>query len=82
MQFDFTEIGLSPGDSFDFIGTYLNSSNAFRSDEAFGDGIAAGNPGNSDVTFTSSLTYTPIPEPSSALLGSVALLGLLRRRHR
>lgn len=80
MTFDFAEIGLASGQPFNFVGTYLNANDAFRSDEAFGGGIAAGNPGQNAVTFSSNLTYTPVPEPSSALLGSLALLGLLGRR--
>lgn len=72
-------LGLSPGDSFTFVGTYT-SDTAFRSDEAFGAGIGAGNPGQNPVTFTGSESYTTIPEPSAALLGGLGLLALLRRR--
>ncbi|MDQ8190552.1 hypothetical protein [Roseibacillus persicicus] len=73
------DLGLSAGDTFTFVGTYT-SDTAFRSDEAFGDGLAMGNPGQSPVTFTSSLSYTTIPEPSAALLGGLGMLSLLRRR--
>lgn len=82
-DFNLASIGLAPGDSFDFVGTYLNAGNAFRSDEAFGDGIAAGNPGNTAITFTSANTVvTAVPEPSSFAL--VAICGgaayVMRRR--
>ena len=77
-DFDFAELG-SDGD-FDFVGTYLNQSNAFRSDEAFGGGIAAGNPGQDPVAFTSSETFVGSPLPvglaafaARATRGSVAV---------
>lgn len=73
------DLGLAAGDSFTFVGTYT-SATAFRSDEAFGGGIGAGNPGQTPVTFSSSESYTTIPEPSATLLGGLGLLALLRRR--
>ena len=79
-SFDLSEIGLSTGDSFNFVATYLNGNGVFRSDEAFGDGIASGNPGFDTVTFTDSLTYNSIPAPSVGLLSLLGALGLLRRR--
>lgn len=80
MTMTLSDLGLNPGDSFEFVGTYLNENGAFRSDEAFGDGIPSGNPGTSTVTFTGSRSYTTVPEPSVALLGGLGLLALLRRR--
>lgn len=80
MTVTLANLGLSPGDSFDFVGTYLNSGNAFRSNEGIGDGLPSENPGQSTVTFTGSRTYTTIPEPTAALLAGFGLLALLRRR--
>lgn len=37
-------------------------------------------PGFSGVTVTSNQTYTTVPEPAAALLGSFGLLAILRRR--
>lgn len=82
-SFDLSDIGLTPGGSFDFVATYLNSGNAFRSDEAIGDGILAGNPGQMAITFTGSRTFvTAIPEPSSAtlVLAGGAWVAFRRRR--
>ena len=61
-----SDIGLTPGDSFDYVATYLNSSNAFRSDEFYqGAAFAAGNPGTGSATLTSSNTFVSVvPEPS------------------
>jgi hypothetical protein len=80
MTVSLADLGLTPGDSFDFVVTYLNPSNAFRSDEGIGDGLPSGNPGHDESTFTAARTYTTIPEPSAAMLGGIAMLGLLRRR--
>lgn len=80
MTVTLANLGLSPGDSFEFVGTYLNPSGPFRSDEGIGDGLPNGNPGLSDVTFTGSRLYTTIPEPTAALLAGFGLLALLRRR--
>ena len=83
--FNLSDLGLTPGDSIDFVATYIASS-AFRSDEAIGDGINAGNPGWTDVTFTSAHTIvTAVPEPSSIafLAGAVVMgAGRFRRRNR
>jgi hypothetical protein len=54
---DFTELGITSTDNFKFVATYLNDSNAFRSDEAIGDGIAGGNPGATAITFTGDRSY-------------------------
>lgn len=86
--FNFTvglsSLGLTPGDSFDFVGTYLNGGAGFRSDEAFGPGIVAGNPGQGTIAFTGSNTFvTAIPEPSSYLaLTAIAVAGWAVRRRR
>lgn len=54
---NFDEIGITAADNFKFVATYLNDTNAFRSDEAIGDGIAGGNPGATDVTFSGDRSY-------------------------
>ena len=89
-----TNIGLTAnsGQSFKFVGTYLNGGNSFRSDEALGFGISGGNPGNGvppsyvSTTATSEFTFETVPEPSTyALLGLAATaLGahVIRRRRR
>jgi hypothetical protein len=55
--FDWSNIGLTDKDEFDFVITYLNSSNGFSSDEGYGNGIPTPNPGTNDFTFTSSESY-------------------------
>ncbi len=43
---DFSEIGTTQGsESFKFLATYINASNAFRSNESYGRNTASGNPG-------------------------------------
>ncbi|MEZ4888440.1 MAG: hypothetical protein R3E32_27175 [Chitinophagales bacterium] len=44
--FTMANIGLSPGQSFNYVATYLNSSNAFRSDEFHGVAQSTANTGN------------------------------------
>jgi hypothetical protein len=80
------------GESFKFVGTYLNAGNSFRSDEALGFSISGGNPGNGGIgnypntIATSEFSFQTIPEPSTyALLGLAATaLGahVIRRRRR
>ncbi len=56
IDFDLSTIGLSPGDSFDYVVTYLNSGNAFRSDEFHGvasSTVPPGNPGQNPTTLAS-----------------------------
>lgn len=89
-----TNIGLTAnsGQSFKFVGTYLNAGNSFRANEAIGFNIAGGNPGNGGIgsypntVAGSEFTFQTVPEPSTyALLGAGALvLGghLVRRRRR
>jgi len=68
-----SDIGVSHGGSFNYVATYLNSGNAFRSDELHGHSTAlGGNIGQNPFTFDNYNTFiTPVPEPTS-----VALLGL------
>jgi len=58
------DVGLLPGDTFGLVGTYLNSSNAFRSNEAIGASDApagSDNPGiPSTLTFTAWETFTSV----------------------
>ncbi|MEM6315632.1 MAG: hypothetical protein AAF743_16210 [Planctomycetota bacterium] len=86
IDFNLSEIDLTPGDSFDFVATYLNSSNAFRSDEFVGvasSTIGPGNIGQNPVTLGTMdfATFTAIPEPLTALAGG-GLLGLVALRRR
>jgi len=59
MSFNFSDINTTSGStSFKLVATYLNQDNAFRSDEAIGDGIASGNPGQNPVTFYTYFEYS------------------------
>ncbi|MBE2202317.1 MAG: hypothetical protein IAE79_27145 [Anaerolinea sp.] len=50
MNLTLDDLGLAPGDSFRYVATYLNPSNAFRSDEFHGvSSLGGGNPGHSMV---------------------------------
>jgi len=82
MTMTLASLGLGPGDTVNFVATYLNADNAFRSGEGIGDGLPGGsdNVGVNPVTFTGFRSYTVVPEPATALLGSLGLLALLRRR--
>ena len=93
-SFNASSIGLTAnsGESFKFVGTYLNSGNSFRANEALGFNIAGGNPGAGGIgsypnTIASSeFTFQTIPEPSTYALLGLAATGLgahvLRRRRR
>lgn len=93
-SFNVSSIGLTAnsGQSFKFVGTYLNSGNSFRANEALGFSIAGANPGAGGIgsypntIATSEFTFQTIPEPSTyALLAlSAAALGgyVVRRRRR
>jgi hypothetical protein len=93
-SFNVSAIGLTAnsGESFKFVGTYLNPTDSFRSDEAFGFSISGGNPGAGGIgnypntIATSEFSFQTIPEPSTyALLAlSAAALGahVIRRRRR
>jgi hypothetical protein len=75
-----SNIGITPGESFQLVASYISGS-AFRSDETFvtPSSLTAGFGGN--VTWSTSASYTTIPEPSSAaLLLGAGLLALARRR--
>lgn len=88
-EFDFTlgDIGLAVGDSFDYVGTYLNSGNAFRSNEfqgvvnqspAFDSNIGQNNVVLADGDYR---TFVSVPEPASlALVGLGGLMMIGRRR--
>ncbi|QTY26935.1 T9SS type A sorting domain-containing protein [Flavobacterium sp. CS20] len=56
-SFDWSDIGLTGSDKFEFVITYLNPSNGFLSDEGYGDGLPTGNPGSANVTFTGFRNY-------------------------
>ena len=85
-DFDFSQIGITSADSFDFVATYLNARNAFRSNEAIGASDAPSdriNVANGALTFTGFETFNPvaIPEPTSvALMFGICLFGASRRR--
>jgi len=92
-SFNVADIGLTAnsGESFKFVGTYLNADNSFRSDEAFGFSIAGGNPGAGGIgnypntIATSEFTFQTIPEPSTyamLILGAAAFGGYALRRRR
>lgn len=75
-------MGMSLNIPVEFVGSYI-STTAFRSDEAFGAGVGGGNPGfNGSITFTSALTLTAVPEPSTAALILLAGPALWIRRRR
>ena len=60
-SFDWSQIGLTNLNKFDFVITYGNpndgGSNMFSSNEAFGDGISVVNPGFNAMTYTSYKSY-------------------------
>lgn len=82
-------LGIAPGQSFEFATTYLNShSDIFRSNEALGNTITdVTNPGNTgslgqDTGSIGFTTYTTsVPEPATwALMAGGASMLLIRRR--
>lgn len=68
LSFDFSQIATSAGpESFSFVVTYLNSGSTFRSDEAIGDGIGSGNPGENSVSFDTYFQYSSGSEGGAAV---------------
>ncbi len=67
-----SDIGLTPGsgESFSFVATYLNSGNVFRSNEAFGGGFGASNPGYTTVTMSNAQVVQTVPEPGVLFLAA------------
>lgn len=89
VQFNLSDIGLSAGDSFDFVVSYLNGGNGYRSDEFIGVVDQSGfdldgtNVGQNAVNLAVGdfVTVNSVPEPASLALialGGVAMIG--RRR--
>jgi len=57
LTIDFSELDITSTDNFKFVATYIADS-AFLSDEVYGDGVGAGNPGASgSITFTADRSY-------------------------
>lgn len=86
-SFDVSDLGIAPnsGATIGFVATYLNpfggdGSLGFASNEGYGGGFPGSNIGQNDFAFTSFNSYTIIPEPTSAALGLIGSLLLLRRR--
>ena len=87
-SFSLANIGLTAGQSFNFVATYLNGSNGFLSNETLSGttGLGATNPGTpSTVTLSGSQVFstTAVPEPATVLLVGPALLSgmfFIRRR--
>ena len=87
-SFDLSNIGLTAGQSFNFVTTYLNGSNGFLSNETLSGttGLGATNPGTpSTVTLSGFQIFstTAVPEPATVLLVGPALLSgmfFIRRR--
>jgi len=96
LEFNLSDIGLAPGATFKYVVTYLNSGNAFRSDEfhgVSGGTVPPGNPGQSLVTlgsgdfntFESVSADVPVSSTLVLVLSGVLLTGaglwVVRRRH-
>ena len=87
-SFNLSDIGLTAGQSFNFVATYLNGNNAFLSNETLSGttGLGGANPGTpSTVTLVGSQIFstTAVPEPATVLLVGPALLSgmfFIRRR--
>jgi hypothetical protein len=78
---DLALIGLTTGQSFDYVGTYLNQSNSFRSNEFIGVASFGDNPGQSTVNlpannfnrFVSVAVPAAVPEAGALPLALSAL---------
>jgi hypothetical protein len=84
ITFPITALGITAGQSFNFVGT-LDASSAYRSNEAIGPSNAPGGnlgfTGELDFSGWDTYTTTPVPEPASlAMLGGLATLLTFRRR--
>lgn len=82
-SFNVADIGLAPnsGSTFALLGTYTSNS-GYRSDEAMA-GNDAGTQGWNPFLQTALVTYTIVPEPTSAaFLGFAALIGTFYARRR
>jgi hypothetical protein len=88
-----SDLGLTQGQSFELIGTLIDGSAAYRSNEAFGsatlstnpgvDLSADGNPGfNNLITFSTFDTYTSTAVPEPVGMAGVALTCALTIRRR
>ena len=85
-------LGLTQGQSFQFVATDIDGGAAYRSNEAIGSATVngtsqnlatSGNPGfNNLITFTSALTYTTTAVPEPASLAALALSSLICVRRR
>ncbi len=80
-SFDLSNLGLTPGQSFNFVADYLNSTSGFISNEGFagttGYGAANTAPGGTLTLagFETFNTTAAVPEPATVLLVGPALLG-------
>ncbi len=52
-----SELGLTSSDSFEFVATLIRPTNGFLFNEGYGIGLPSSNPGASNVTFTSAKRY-------------------------
>jgi len=80
-SFNLSDIGLTPGQSFELFGL-LVSTTGYSSPEALG-GTLTGSSGWGNIqTQNSFATFTTVPEPSTLLLGTSGLMTLLLLRRR
>lgn len=63
ISFNWSDIGLTENDSFDFVGVYVSNS-GYSSDEAYGSGIVSGTEGSDALTFNGYLSF---PECNATL---------------